>query len=134
MKIAIMGTPVSSGNRGVLALGASLVNLCAGASPNAEIVLLLGNRDATATSFRVSGNWQSISVVHCRLSPRSRLRDHLFWIVLMALLHRLLPSIRVRRAIVRKTPWIKAIAEADLVGDVHGGDSFSDIYGLRGFF
>src|SRR5205823_6009668 len=29
--------------------------------------------------------------------------------------------------------WIKTVAESDLVGDVRGGDSFSDIYGMKGF-
>jgi polysaccharide pyruvyl transferase WcaK-like protein len=31
------------------------------------------------------------------------------------------------------TPWIRAMAEADFVGDIRGGDSFSDIYGFPRF-
>src|ERR1035441_5445401 len=80
-KIAIMGTPVECGNRGVLALGASLVNLCSQASGGGEVVLLLGNRDNRPASFRVGGELRSIPVVNARMSPRSRLRDHLFWIL-----------------------------------------------------
>jgi polysaccharide pyruvyl transferase WcaK-like protein len=133
MKIAIMGTPVNCGNRGVMALGSSLVNLCAQASPAAELVLLLGNRDNQPAPFRVNGSQRLIPVVPCRLSPRSRLSDHLLWILVMSLLYRLVPFAGVRNAIARRTPWIKTVAESDVVGDIRGGDSFSDIYGLKGF-
>ena len=133
MRICIMGTPVDCGNRGVLALGASLVNLCLQASGGGEVVLLLGNRDNRPASFRVGGELRSIPVVNARLSLRSHPRDHLFWILLMAMLYRLLPVAGVRAAIVRSTPWIRTVAEVDFVGDVHGGDGFSDIYGTKGF-
>jgi colanic acid/amylovoran biosynthesis protein len=133
MKICIMGTPVNCGNRGVKALGASLINLCSQVSQGGEVVLLLGNRDNQPAAFRMSGKLRLIPVVHCRLSPRSRPRDHLFWILLMSLLYRLTPLARARAAIARSTPWIKTVAESDFVGDVRGGDSFSDIYGLKGF-
>jgi colanic acid/amylovoran biosynthesis protein len=133
LKIAVMGTPVSSGNRGVLALGASLISLCSIASQGGEVVLLLGNHDNQPARFRLDGQTRLIPVVPCRLSPRSRLRDHLFWILLMSVLYRFMPIAGVRAAIARSTPWIKTVEEADFVGDVRGGDSFSDIYGLRGF-
>lgn len=72
-------------------------------------------------------------VVNARMSPRSRPREHIAWIVCMALLFRVIPVGLVRRAIARSVPWIGALAEASLVGDVRGGDSFSDIYGMRRF-
>jgi colanic acid/amylovoran biosynthesis protein len=133
MNIAIMGTPVSSGNRGVLALGASLVNLCSQASRGGEIVLLLGNRDSLPVLFQVGGELRAIPVVNVRRSLRSRPRDHLVWILLMSIIYRLLPVGKLRATIAKSTPWIKAVTEAELVGNVHGGDSFSDIYGLKGF-
>jgi colanic acid/amylovoran biosynthesis protein len=131
--VAIMGTPVSSGNRGVLALGASLINLCSQASGGREIVLLLGNRNSLPATFRVNGEPRRIQVVNNRMSPRSPLRDHLFWILSMSVLYRLLPFARIRAAICKSTPWINALATAHFVGDVHGGDSFSDIYGMKRF-
>jgi polysaccharide pyruvyl transferase WcaK-like protein len=127
-----MGTPVDCGNRGVLALGASLVNLCSQASDGGEVVLLLGNRDNRPAWFRVGGRLRSIPVVNARMSPRSHPSDHLSWILLMAVLYRLLPVAGVRAAIAHSTPWIKTVAEVDYVGDVHGGDGFSDIYGTKG--
>jgi colanic acid/amylovoran biosynthesis protein len=131
--MCIMGTSVTSGNRGVLALGASLINLCSQVIPGGEVVLLLNNRNNQPASFRVGGEFRRIPVIHCRLSPRSRLSDHLFWILLLSILYRAVPISRVRAAISRSTPWIRTVRESDLVGDVRGGDSFSDIYGLKNF-
>jgi polysaccharide pyruvyl transferase WcaK-like protein len=49
----------------------------------------------------------------------------------MALLFRSFPFSWLREKIKRTTPWIRVVAEADIVGDIRGGDSFSDIYGLK---
>lgn len=133
MKIAIMGTPINCGNRGVQALGSSLVNLCSKAACGGEVVLLLGNRDAAPAPFRFGGGIRMIPVVNCRLSPRARFTEHLFGIVLLAISYRCVPLASLRRTIRRASPWIRTAVEADVVGDVRGGDSFSDIYGLRRF-
>ena len=130
-KIGILGTPVSAGNRGVLALGASLVNLC---SAHGAVILFLGHSDSQPASFRIEGQTRAVPLVNCRLSPRARLRDHLAWIVFACLLYRWLPMAWLRRALARVTPWIAALESVDFAGDVRGGDSFSDIYGLKGFF
>lgn len=128
-----MGTSVTSGNRGVLALGVSLVNLCCEAAKDAEVVLLLSHNESAPITFKVGGKDREIPIVPCRLSPRSRPQDHLAWIVAMSLLYRLIPIASVRRLIANSTPWIDAAASAEVVGDVRGGDSFSDIYGMGRF-
>jgi len=51
----------------------------------------------------------------------------------MSLIYRMLPFSILRAAISRITPWIKTLNEVDFVGDVRGGDSFSDIYGMQRF-
>lgn len=131
--IGIMGTPVDTGNRGVLALGASLINLCMQCPDGAGVVLLQGNLDNKPVSFRVNGEFMPIPVVNSRMSPRAKLRDHFFWILAMSLTYRLLPIRYLRSRIAAHTPWIKTVVEAKFVGNIHGGDSFSDIYGVRGF-
>lgn len=133
LKIGILGTPVSSANRGVLALGASLVNLCS-SSAHAEVVLFLGHRDSQPASFRIGGQRRAVPLVNCRLSPRSRPCEHLAWIVFACLLYRCVPFVFVRRFLSRVTPWIAALESVGFAGDVRGGDSFSDIYGLKGYF
>jgi len=132
-RICLMGTPVSCENRGVLALAASLVDLVLEEVPEAQISFLVGNRDNVPLRVRAGASVREIPVVNYRLSARSRPQDHLLWIVLMSLIHRMVPISGLRAAIRRSTPWVRAVAEADLVGDIRGGDSFSDIYGVRRF-
>jgi colanic acid/amylovoran biosynthesis protein len=134
IQVAILGTPVSSNNRGVLALGASLINLFSeNVSGDVKPFLMLDRNSNKPVPFRISGRTQYIRVINCRLSPRSRICDHLGWIVFSSLLYRYLPLPVVRRTICRFTPWIDELEKADLVGDVRGGDSFSDIYGMGRF-
>ncbi len=131
--IAVMGTPVSSGNRGVMALGTSLVYLCLAARPETQVVFMVGNKDNLPVNIKIKGVARLIPVINYRMSPRSHLKTHLLWITLMALLYRLLPFPAVQMTIARLIPWIKTIREAEVVGDVRGGDSFSDIYGMKRF-
>jgi polysaccharide pyruvyl transferase WcaK-like protein len=131
--VAIMGASLSTANRGVSALGASLVRLAWHSQPDAAISLLVGNRDATRTDVRVDGAVRSVGTVNFRMSPLAPLGQQLWWIVLMSLACRALPWAAARKRVARTSPWIRAALEADFVGDIRGGDSFSDIYGVAGF-
>jgi polysaccharide pyruvyl transferase WcaK-like protein len=131
MRILIMGTPVASGNRGVLALGAAITDLCLEASPDADVRYLQVHKPTDDALVRTRRGVRRIPIVTCRMSPRAALRDQLAWIVFLSILYRVIPPLR--DVIRRHSPWIEAVAAADWVGDVRGGDSFSDIYGLKRF-
>ena len=133
MRILIMGTPVASGNRGVMALGASIVDLCLAAAPDAELRYLQVHKPVGDVRIRTSRGMITVPVTTCRMSPRGGLRHHLLWILALSFLYRILPVKMIRGAIRSHSPWIDTVAAADLVGDVRGGDSFSDIYGLKRF-
>jgi colanic acid/amylovoran biosynthesis protein len=135
MKVCIFGASLDVGNRGVLALGVSVARLLAQSSSEAEIVYhygnpvggtrLLGlgspNRQGTASDVRVT-------VRNCRLSPRSLPAEHILVILGLALLYRL----RLRGP-ARRNEWLRSLLDADVIGEIRGGDSFSDIYGFRRF-
>jgi colanic acid/amylovoran biosynthesis protein len=131
--VGIMGASLGTGNRGVSALGASLVKLITGAKSETDVTMLIGHRDSQPFKLSTETSFRTIPVVNYRLSPRSAPRGNLFVIVLLALLYRAVPVRAFRRGISRFCPWIGTVAKAQLVGDIRGGDSFSDIYGLRGF-
>jgi colanic acid/amylovoran biosynthesis protein len=134
IQVAILGTPVTSNNRGVLALGTSIVSLFIRYAPEGiKPFLLLDRNSNKPVRLLIQGEIKNIPVINCRLSPRSRIRDHLFWIVFSSLLYRLVPFANIRRLLCKYTPWLSALEKADLVGDVRGGDSFSDIYGMERF-
>lgn len=131
--ISLLGVSASSRNQGVQALGAALVSLCMRFAPDGGIRMLAGNSNPTTMKYRVDGREYVVPVVNYRLSPKSALRDHLAWIVCMSVLYKLLPLPALRGMLSRATPWIRALEQSHIVGDIRGGDSFSDIYGMGRF-
>jgi colanic acid/amylovoran biosynthesis protein len=128
-----MGASLHTANRGVSALGASLATLIWRYRPEASISLLIGNRVAGDAEVSADGTLRALQTVNYRLSPRGPVRQQLWWILLLSGLYRVIPVPSIRRLIARSTPWISAIVDAQFIGDIRGGDSFSDIYGLKNF-
>src|SRR5687768_12125484 len=125
MNICLMGASLRSSNRGVAALGVSLISLCLRAMPRAKVTLLISGNKPDTFRFTLDGTEHTIKTVYCRLSPRSRVHDHLLWILALSIVFRLAPVLRT--SILTANAWIRTVAEADLIGDIRGGDSFSDI-------
>ncbi len=133
-KVAIIGAPTSSGNRGVLALASALVNLFAQARPEIRATLLVGSPSPIPLKTIIDGAPTEIQAINYRHTYKSGLATCLPWIFLASLAYRALPIQAWRRYLRRKIPWIDCLAAADVVGDVRGGDSFSDIYGMKRYF
>lgn len=129
--VCLMGASLGTGNRGVSALSASLVGLVRQAVPGANVILVIGNRSETPFELDLGAERICIPVVNYRRSPGAPLNKQLWWIFLLSVIYRFLPS--ARRIITRNNPWIRSVAGARFVGDIRGGDSFSDIYGLGMF-
>lgn len=132
MRVAIMGASLHTANRGVSALGASAAGLIWESQPDATVSLLIGNRDESAATLTIDDRIRVVPTVNYRLSPRAPWTQQLWCIVLLSLLYRVRWG-SSRRWIVSACRWIRCVAESDLVVDIRGGDSFSDIYGLRNF-
>jgi polysaccharide pyruvyl transferase WcaK-like protein len=128
-----MGTPITSKNRGVLALAFSLVKLCAEAAPNAELCFLLRSQSVAPVSVHIGTSFVRVPTVNTRLSLKSHIKDHFVWAFSLSIAYYLFSNTTVRSLIKRQSSWVEAIANADIVGDIRGGDSFSDIYGLKRF-
>lgn len=94
---------------------------------------MIGSRAPEDAQLLVNGTPRHVRVVNYRMSPKAKYHEHLLWISAMALLYRALPIAALRRRILNSTPWLKAAVEAEFAGEIRGGDSFSDIYGLRRF-
>jgi colanic acid/amylovoran biosynthesis protein len=132
-QVALMGASLHTANRGVSALGASIATLIWRSRPEATISLLVGNRDARRAEVSAGGVLRAVETINYRLSPRAPLREQLWWILIMSAVYRLVPYGAARTWITRTNTWIRTVVEADFIGDIRGGDSFSDIYGLKNF-
>lgn len=128
LNACIFGASLDVGNRGVLALGASLAQLLAAVSPGIAISFHYGGRTAGIRHISTSGEEIRVAVHNYRMSPKGRLSEHIFVLLALALLHRL-----GFRGPAQRNPWLRAVLDADFIGDIRGGDSFSDIYGVDKF-
>lgn len=131
--VCLLGVSLDDCNMGLRALAASLIGLIFQARPEARFYLLYGNRSAGTRQVEALGRRIEAEVINYRLSPRARLQEHLLWILLLAFLCRIVPIRAFRAWLCRRNRWLGTLAGADLIGSIHAGDSFSDIYGLRRF-
>jgi colanic acid/amylovoran biosynthesis protein len=132
-RVCILGASLQTGNMGVSALAASLVKLIQEVHPEAEISFFLGSRTTEPQKLILAGRPVEIGVINYRMSPKAKLREHLAWLILAASLYRMAPLASWKESILRSNRRLDALKRADFVGNISGGDSFSDIYGLRGF-
>lgn len=131
--VCLFGCSLKTGNRGVSALTASLVKLIVGVLPEARLHLMIGSKSPENQSLVVTNRQIDLTVVNYRGSLRSGFQKNIFFIFLLAFTYRIFPVLAVRKKILSKNRWLRVLHEADFIGDIRGGDSFSDIYGLRRF-
>ena len=117
---------------GCRALSVSLIKLFTEIIPNARIILVYGNEKPSEKILDFNGRTVRIEVQNFRLSPRAKLSEHLIWILLLSILHRIVPPLR--SSIEKRNKLIRTLLHADIIGDIRGGDSFSDIYGMGRLF
>lgn len=132
-RTCLLGASLTTGNMGVSALAASLVGLIQEARPDADISLFVGSKDSKPQTLDLSGTKESLKVINYRLSPRAVHSEHLFWLAFLALLYKIAPSKSMKASVVKGNDRLKTLLSMDFIGDIRGGDSFSDIYGLKRF-
>jgi colanic acid/amylovoran biosynthesis protein len=130
-RVCLIGAGIDYGNMGVRALACSLIKLALEGQPDAIVQLLYSNRTGGFRDIRMKSRTAQVEVLNFRLSPKSRFNEHLLGILCKTLLYRFVPLPPLRRWLRRTNRWIDSLLQADFIGDVCGGDSFSDIYGLR---
>ena len=133
--LVVLGASLETSNRGVSALCAATCSLLDEHCPVDEIVLLVAARDAPGTRRVLrKGGAIDVKVVCFSRGVGSGLGKSSVWALMCSLVIRLIPLRWIRTYVGRRLPIIASIDNALAVVDLFGGDSFSDIYGLRRFF
>lgn len=132
-RVCLFGTLLDSGNMGCSALVVSVLDLILERHPDAHITQLNVNTDLERNhrDILIGGREVRVEIISCQHTRHAPMRDQLLLILIMAFIHRFIPPLR--SYLECKRPWLKRLAEADFIGDIRGGDSFSDIYGFRRF-
>src|SRR5690606_22114495 len=127
----LLGASLTNPNYGVRALAASLAKIFANINPEDEIYFLYGNNEPVPPHKMIlASRERTVYTVNYRMSPGSGLKPQILWILFLALLSRILPASLAKR-IIAGNPFLRTMATSTLVGDIRGGDSFSDIYGIK---
>lgn len=129
----MLGASFGTHNLGVSALAESSIKCILNRWPNAEVILLASGTEDGEHRLHVLGREIQVGRLPIRFCKNAFLPNHFCVLLFCALMLKLLPGRRLREAILNWNPYLKKIAETDLVADISGGDSFSDIYGMRKF-
>ncbi len=130
----ILGASFGTRNLGVSALASSTVASILSSFPGARVFFLDYGKSPATDQVKHAAGVATVELVNLRFSWKLHLRNNIARLLATALVLKLVPSKNLRERLVRRNPYLKQIAEADIIGSLAGGDSFSDIYGLRRFF
>lgn len=133
IKICLLGPSFGTGNLGVDALVESSIKVIVNRWPDAEVTLLGSGWSDSEYSIRLFDRDVCVKSMPIRFCMNVFRPDHFLVLFLYAMLMKVFRGPRMRQALARRNPYVRAIAEADMVADITGGDSFSDIYGMRRF-
>jgi len=133
MKISLLGASFGTGNMGVAALAEASIKCILNRWPDAEVTLLGSTRTANTDRLTLSGQEVKIKKNPVRFNWNVLLPCHFVVFFLNAVLLKLLPWNWSKKLFSTINPYVRAILETDMALDITGGDSFSDIYGMRRF-
>ena len=132
-KVCLLGASFDTGNLGVSALAESSIKVILNRWPDAEVTMLGTGRIDGEHCLTLSGRRVRVRLSCMRFCKNVFLRSHFCVLLLNALLLKLIPLRGFRNLLSAINPHVKVLVEADEVFDITGGDSFSDIYGMRRF-
>jgi len=130
-KILLLGASFETGNLGVGALAESSIKILRQAYPGAAITLFGDGYEPREMSVPIGQEQVTVRCVPVRFSRDIRLPYHFLWFILWGILAKLVLGRRARRWLLGRNAYCRALRDADLAAEITGGDSFSDLYGMR---
>jgi polysaccharide pyruvyl transferase WcaK-like protein len=131
MRISVLGASFETENMGVSALTEGTIKCILSQYPSAAISLLDYAKQPLLYTLRLEGRDVSVPLVNMRFSKRFFQPNNIALLLLLVGLLKLMPLRRVREWVLARNECLRHITEATLIASIAGGDSFSDIYGMR---
>lgn len=130
-RIGLLGASFDTGNLGVSALAESSIKCILARWADARVTLLGSSREEGEHHLPLAGRDVVLRKMPVRFCKNVLLPEHFCTLALCAVLWRLLPLRFVRGGLSRRNRHFRSLLETDCFIDISGGDSFSDIYGMR---
>ena len=129
-EILLLGASFTTSNLGVSALASGAITAALNTWPDATIRLLDYGRQPDRHDVEVAGKSVVVETVNLRFSKSILLPNNIARLIVTALVRRLIPFNRSAAQRSSSNQYLSCIQQADIIGAISGGDSFSDIYGL----
>jgi colanic acid/amylovoran biosynthesis protein len=129
MRITVLGAAFDNDNLGVGALAVGTVASIVEAFPDAQISLLDYALEPHVFQFHFKRRTIPIHIVNLRMKPY--VTNNILFLTLVATALRLMPVRRFKRWLISHNAVLHHIQASDLIVSLAGGDSFSDLYGMR---
>jgi len=130
LRVGLLGASFGTKNLGVAALTCGTVASFCHSFPNGSIFLLDYGRKAEIFRIAHSDGIATVELVNIRFSKNITLNNNIANLLFLALLLKIIPSRHLRVRLLEGNHVLKTILNADIIGAISGGDSFSDIYGI----
>lgn len=130
-KVLLLGASFTSRNMGVWALASGALNSVLHIFPDAEVFLLDYHKEQVSYQVRLPTGTALTKLINLRFSKKFWLPNNIARLLLTALLIRMFPSRLLRNRLITQNYWLRSVKMADIIGSIAGGDSFSDIYGIK---
>ena len=134
MKICLLGATFTTYNMGVNALTMGTIKSIHYKYPDAEIILLDYGSQELSYNIDLEGDDIPVRLVNMRFSKYVFQSNHILFLLFLAMVIKFIPSKRLSKMIIKRNKVLYTIDQVDFANSIAGGDSFSDIYGLRRFY
>lgn len=129
-KVVLLGAGYTTRNMGVWALASGAITSILHSLPAAQVRLFDYDRQPASYHVRYPGGTAMVDLINIRFSKNLLSKNNIARLILTAMLLPLMPA-PAKARLLSANPFLSVIAEADIIASIAGGDSFSDIYGLR---
>lgn len=133
VKIGLLGASFDTGNMGVNALAESSIKCILHYWPEAEITLIACSRVEEKVSQKIHDREIALTKIPVRFCKNIFLDNHFIVLCFYAFLFKIIKMSRFREFCRRRNAALRSIDEIRFAADITGGDSFSDIYGMKRF-
>ncbi len=132
-KIGLMGARFGANNMGVGALTYGVLKCIRHKIPDAKVFFFDYGKAPENFVVRTEEGKLSVPLVNIRFSKSIYLANNIAYLLGLALIYGIIPFKKTRDRLFSANPYLRELYTADVVASIAGGDSFSDIYGIRRF-
>jgi polysaccharide pyruvyl transferase WcaK-like protein len=129
--VILLGASFETNNLGVSALVCGAVSSICNSFPEAKILLLDYGIKKSTKKVVINCGIKEVEKVNIRFSKKIYHYNNIAFLILLAITYKLIPYFFLKNKIIKTNKIISTIVNANIIGSIAGGDSFSDIYGFE---